>query len=203
MAMAASNWSVPRAWPGATVVCLGGGPSLTQEDVDRCRGRARVIAINDAYKLAPWADVLYACDGAWWTWHQGASSFQGLKVAGEASAGRWPGVRLLTIKGLHGLEHDSSKLCGGNLSGYQAINLAVHFGAAKILLLGYDMQLTNGRTHWFGDHPNRVTTPYRDFIDAFDSLVEPLATLGVEIVNCTTRTALTCFPCRPLDEVLS
>jgi len=45
--------SVPRLWPGETFVCLASGPSLTQADVDYCRGKARVIAIKDVLHLAP------------------------------------------------------------------------------------------------------------------------------------------------------
>ena len=60
-------WAVPPIWRGATVVCLGGGPSLTAADAAQCRGRARVIAINDAYRLVPWADLLYFCDYRWWS----------------------------------------------------------------------------------------------------------------------------------------
>ena len=54
--------SVPKLWPNSTVVCIGTGPSLTQADVDLCCSQARVIAVNDAYRMAPLADVLYAAD---------------------------------------------------------------------------------------------------------------------------------------------
>jgi len=33
------------------------------------------------------------------------------------------------------------------------VNLAVQLGAARILLLGYDMRAVDGKTHWFGEHP--------------------------------------------------
>jgi len=38
-----------------------------------------VLAINDAYRLAPWADWLYACDDRWWRFHHEAvaAGFQG------------------------------------------------------------------------------------------------------------------------------
>ena len=96
-------WRVPRLWPDATVVCIGSGPSLTAEDVDYCRGRAKVIAINNAYQLAPWSDVLYACDGAWWDWHQGAPDFGGIKVSSTKNAMRWPGILLLELGDSRGL----------------------------------------------------------------------------------------------------
>ena len=63
-------WSIPKCWPGECVAILGGGFSLTQAQVDHCRGRCRVIAINRAFKLAPWSDWLYGCDSdRFWTWH--------------------------------------------------------------------------------------------------------------------------------------
>jgi len=51
-------------------VLVASGPSLTQEQVDQCKGKATVMVINDNYKLAPWADHHYACDQHWWQWHE-------------------------------------------------------------------------------------------------------------------------------------
>jgi hypothetical protein len=42
------------------VVCVASGHSLTKEDVEYCKGKAKVYIVNDGYKLAPWADLLYA-----------------------------------------------------------------------------------------------------------------------------------------------
>lgn len=192
--------SVPRLWPGATVVCLGTGPSLTAADVASVRGRARVIAINDAYKLAPWADVLYACDAKWWAWHKGVPTFPGLKYAIQAGADRWPGVQLLRKTGDTGLELSPHGLRTGSNSGYQAIGLAVHLGAARILLLGYDM--TGGAAHFFGKHPDGSGPPFKLCLERFATLVAPLRERGIDIVNCTRTTALRCFPCQPLEQAL-
>jgi hypothetical protein len=193
---------VERLWPEATVVCLGSGPSLTREDVAAVRGRARVIAINTTYTLAPWADVLYACDARWWNWQRGARDFTGLRFALTKDAARW-GVQVLKNTGTNGLEHDRSGLRNGRNSGYQAVNLAVHLGARRIVLLGYDMQKgPQGVQHWHPEHPVRLAPSYDRWRQMFESLVAPLARLGVEVINCTRRTALTAFPCRPLEEVL-
>ena len=113
---------VPKLWPGSTIVCLGGGPSLTPTDVDACSfGRLRIVAINDAYRLAPMADVLYASDGKWWTWEKGVPTFTGPKYAIDPPAATWPGVEVLTNTGPLGLELDPSGLRTGKNSGYQAI----------------------------------------------------------------------------------
>lgn len=195
---------VPRAYPGATIVCLGCGPSLTKDDVAKVRGRAVVIAINDAYRLAPWADVLYACDGKWWGWHPEALAFRGAKYALDRYAQRFAGVAVLKNTGTKGLERDPKGLRTGRNSGYQAINLAVLLGATKILLLGYDMQPRGGQDHWFGPHPYRTAPiPYDKILDVFPQVVEPLKAAGVTVINCTKGSALRCFPYLPIEEALA
>lgn len=200
---------VDKLWPGATIVCIASGPSLTAEDVDYVRGKARVIVVNTSYKLAPWADVLYAADPLWWTWHKGAPDFQGLKFSAETENWkmRWirkcPDVQQVAITGEFGLELNPAGLRRGYNSGYQAINLAVHLGATRIVLLGYDMQIgPHGEEHWHDDHPHANRSRYDQFRRAFPTLVEPLQKLGIEIVNCTRRSALTCFPRAALRDVL-
>ena len=192
-----------RIWPGETVVILASGPSLTEADCDYVRGKARVIAINSTYRLAPWADVLYACDARWWVWHQGAKDFAGLKFALTKDAARWPGVVVLKNTGTNGLEHDPHGLKNGRNGGYQSINLAVHLGATRIVLLGFDMQKgPKGEQHWHEDHPNKIGPDYRKWLGLFETLVGPLKKVGVEVINCTRSTRLACFPCASLESVL-
>jgi hypothetical protein len=92
----------------------------------------------------------------------------------------------------------------GRNSGYQAINVAVHLGASRIVLLGYDMSVDHAakKSHFFGDHP-KVThpSPYHSFLRAFATMVKPLSAVGVEVINCTRRTYLKTFPQRSLEEV--
>lgn len=203
-------WPVPRLWSGETVACLGGGPSLTQEDVDRLRGRIRVIAINDAWRLAPWADVLYGCDWRWWVKHRGVPDFAGLKLSLSNSHGHlgdYPEIRLLENTGVDGLELRRSGLRTGRNGGYQAINLAVHLGARRILLLGYDMQAaTDGRTHWFGDHaewPTRPSVYATAMLPHFAGLAAALHDAGIETINCTPGSALTAFPMADVETALA
>lgn len=194
---------VPKLYPGSTIVCLASGPSLTPDDVDRCRGY-HAIAINDSYRLAPWAVALMASDASWWEHHQGVPEFRGRKYClKEAPSGEW-GVETLVMTGRDGIETAPTGLRSGSNSGAAAINLAVHFGATRVLLLGYDMQPARGRTHWFGDHPVplRRNSPYGAFMEKFALMVEPLAELGVTVVNCSRETALECFPRQPLEEAL-
>lgn len=56
---------------------LATGPSLASEDVERVKGRFHVIAVSDAFRLAPWADALVSADAAWWKAHPDAKDFAG------------------------------------------------------------------------------------------------------------------------------
>lgn len=195
--------TVPKLWPNGLIVCIASGPSLTVDDVEYCRGKVdAAIVVNNSYQIAPWADCLIASDLKWWRWHEGAKSFKGLKYATSKHV-NWSGVQILRNTGDHGLEMKPNGLRHGLNSGYRAINLAVHFGAKTIVLLGYDMQVgPNRKEHWHPDHPVKSQSPYKLFIKRFRTLVEPLAQLGIEIVNCTPGSALDAFPKMPLREVL-
>lgn len=197
--MTTSQFSVVAPiWQGQTVVCVGTGSSLTRDRVEFCRGRARMIVVNDAFKLAPWADCMYAADDKYWRWENGAPDFTGMKYTIEPCRKEWPGLRVLKNKGLTGLSLDPSGLCTGSTSGYQAIGLAVHLGAARIVLLGYDM---HGK-HFFGSHKDGSVPPFTLSLAAFPTLVEPLRTIGVEVINCTPKSAIKTFPSADLHDVL-
>ncbi len=195
--------SVPRLFPGETIVCLGTGPSLCAEDVEACRGRARVIAIKDAIQLAPWADVLYAAgaDGSrWYQIHGDALTFAGLRYTLDPAAQPW--AEVLRHTGFTGLELDPSGLRTGKNSGYQAINLAVHLGAARIVLLGFDLKPNaKGLDHFFG--PRVTKPPYADCLPLFETLVDPLRAAGVSIVNASRVTKITCFDRASIAEALA
>src|SRR5688572_15903262 len=151
IAIAPATAVVPKLWPGETAVIIGGGPSLTAADCSYVRGKARVIAIKEAAVCnlphiippAPWAEVLYAADYKFWKTHKGAPEFKGLKYTIEQSPGEpqgvWPDVQVLRNTGAEGLELDPSGLRTGYNSGYQSVNLAVHLGITRIVLLGFDM----------------------------------------------------------------
>ncbi len=197
--------AVPALFPGSTATIIATGPSLTPADVAATRrSNGPVIVVNDAHRLAPWADILYAADEYWWERHVGVPSFRGLKYSIEPTRAQWRGLHVLRNTGVFGLELDPAGLRTGFNSGYQAINLAVHLGARRMILLGFDMgPAPDGRTHWFGDHPDaaqRPPSPYREMIAAFDTMVEPLAQIGAVVVNCSRVTRLTTFPTVPLED---
>lgn len=201
--------TVPRLWAGATIICIATGPSLQQADVDACQGHP-VVAIKDAIQMAPWADVLYSCGqdrSKWWQRTHGTAiveRFKGHRFTLDPVVARQGWATLLKNSGEGGIDTDPSSLRTGRNSGYQAINLAVHMGAAKIVLLGYDLQAdTDGRDHFFGAHPTGNRPPYHEFLPWFASMLEPLTALGITVINASRVSALDVFPKLSLQEALA
>lgn len=165
---------------------------MSREVADAVVGRVPTIVINDTYKLAPEADMLYACDAKWWNTHPDALAFRGMKVTLDSSLSA-RGVKLLHDSGQSGFDPDPANLRTGLNSGFQSLQLAVHAGAARVLLLGFDMR---GK-HWFGDHPAHLQDSdpnvFARFIAEFEKVAPIYAELGVDVVNCTPGSALTCF----------
>jgi hypothetical protein len=91
---------------------------------------------------------------------------------------------------------------GGN-SGYQAMNLAYLWGAKRIILVGFDCKPVDGKDHWFGQHPKGLTQiqPYEIWRKHFEQIAIELKAEGVEVINCSPDTALTCFDRKPIETL--
>lgn len=193
-------WSVPKLWRGQTVAVLASGPSMSAEVAKTVQAAGvPVIVINTTFRLAPWADVLYAADEMWWAETPDALKFAGLKV----SVGKVKGVHQLRNTGKVGFDPDPSALRTGGNSGYQAVHLAAHFGAKTVVLCGFDFQ---GGQHWHPDHkaPLRKTLPdiYPVWAKHFETLRTELDMRGVTVFNSTPGSALRVFQEKPLQESL-
>jgi hypothetical protein len=157
---------------------------MSQAVADQVRGHCRVIAVCDAYRLAPWAEALVAVDRAWWRVHADAERFAGRKF----TIGKVNGSEKLVV---------DDEFPADSNSGYRAIGVARELGASCVLLLGFDMH----GSHYFGRHlePLRNTSPSR--------FQQHLAQFhrwrgGCEVVNCTPGSALTHFPFVDLQTML-
>lgn len=159
------------------------------------------IAVNDTFRLAPWADVLYAHDPEWWHYHaQDALKFAGLKVTAEDTV-PFRSVHYLRETGHTGFDPDPECIRSGGNSGYQAIHIAAHAGARKILVCGMDM--TGG--HWHGEHPaplrNTAEVVYEIWRERLAGLSTELAARGIAVVNCGGG-KLEAFPRQTINEAL-
>lgn len=189
------------------IVCVASGPSLSVEQCERvARSGWRVVVVNNTWGRIPSADALYACDGRWWQAHIAAvrASFRGELWTQDVAAAVEHGLQLVRCVDAPGLGRQPLTVHSGQNGGYQAINLAYHCGARRIILLGYDMQRTAGRAHWHADHPDgwgNARYP-ETWVPRFDALAADLEAAGVAVVNATTETALHCFPRLTLEEAL-
>lgn len=116
-------------------------------------------------------------------------------------------MHVLRWRAEEGIEDDPAYLATGRNGGYQAIGLARHLGAARIVLLGYDMGAgPAGEIHWHGPHPRGMNNPgemqFRRWRASFAALAPLLADRGIETINCSRRTALDCLPRARIEDVL-
>jgi hypothetical protein len=193
-------WRVPQLWPGRTVAVLASGPSMSQRVADEVRAAGLpVIVVNNTYQLAAWADLLYAADAEWWAQHPQAREFAGLKV----TCSDVRGIHKLRNTGAEGFDPDPAAVRTGGNSGYQAIHVAAHAGASRILLLGYDMD----GGHWHAEHEPPLRTTHRDtygvWLGRFPRLRTELEVRGIEVVNCNPESALRAFRKMSLAEALA
>jgi hypothetical protein len=188
-----------------TVFILASGPSLTQAQCDAVRGKGKTIAINTTFALAPWADVLYACDGRWWDEYieRVREECTGEFWTQDVNAAKKYGLKLIASASSPGLGKGKFIHQGAN-GGYQAVNLAYLGGAKTIILLGFDMKATGGKKHHHGDHPSPMNTtlPYARWCAAFEQMAKDLKAEGVSVVNATPNSALKWFPKAALNELL-
>lgn len=188
--------------PNGRMYVVAGGPSLMHLDWSLLRDR-RTLAVNRSYEKLPTAEAIYFSDYRFWEWHRKELvRHQGHIYTGQK---RIVDRRVQFVKwtGIKGLETQHNKIRHGNNSGYAAINLAVHLGAEEIVLLGYDMKLCGERTHWHEGHPVKLRPRVFDnMLRYFETLVEPLETLGINIINASPDSAIECFKKATLEEVL-
>lgn len=194
-------------WRGHTAVVVASGPSLTDEQIALVEhSDVLTIAVNNSYAKLQHPDVVYACDYLWWKlnhmkakqniprrqlWTQDRAAAEQFQL----SHIQWEGKDGLGKRGLR---------VNGN-SGAGAINLAYHFGARRILLVGMDMKPgPNGEKHWHPDHPKPLVQgqQFEEWRKKMGVLAADLKTEGVTVVNCTPGSALTCFPMGDLEQEL-
>ena len=110
---------------------------------------------------------------------------------------RWPKGLVLDRPG---------KIAWNYSTGAFAINLAILFGAHRIVLLGYDMKLDeNGENNW---HPNKLDNSnpcvFKKFVNGFEMLKKEmkLQCPHVQVLNAGPDSLLETFPKIDLETVL-
>ena len=151
------------------VICVASGASAF--DVPKWWFHSyAVIAINRSYELIPREHpnaALYAADAGFWAHYKNARRFHGAKFASakQVKSLANDAVIFQVRRRREGLDVDKFvkdpanplKIGHGSHSGFQAVNIAVNFGAKLIGLVGYDYC----GDHWHEDHPRALRNPAR------------------------------------------
>mgnify|MGYP001565877049 CR=1 FL=1 len=182
------------------VVCIAPGPSLTYTDCRLVENAAlrgvpvSSIAINDAYRVAMTAGTRYSPDATWWagqSWISPTRGFPGhMYTLGNVDVPA--GVLGLGYSSTSVLSDDPDVLATGGHGGYSAANLAFLQGPMTIALLGYDMapDPASGQHHVGGDAPGQKHARYEKWLGRYKALHDALADRGVQLVNCSRRSAI-------------
>lgn len=198
-----------------TVWIVGGGWSLRGFVWERLQGR-RVVAVNRAHEVLPWAEVLYFSDLRFWNWYEPQlRQFKGRKCSmGNFSVEQWAalGVERWRPTGPYGIDFEPRCLRHGNSSGYAAMNVAAQMeGVKTLVLLGFDMQASPDKVpprgtdgvHWHSGYsigPN--PRAFDNMLHYWDTARKPLAKAGIEVLNASPASRIQCFPKCSIDEAL-
>lgn len=199
-------WSVPKDWPGERCFIICGGESIREQRHVIPKLKGRIIAIKEGVLLRPNADVLFL----------GGEKTPDIalplipRFTGTHMVVRGRGDQELpeTVKRVtRSKDHEHlcdlpTHVCGYD-TGTSAINLAYHFGATEIVMLGYDMR--GGR--WFtGEWPHPMPVipeeHFRRHMVPLQRLAEDCKRKGIRVVNCSPITRVKAFERQPLEKFL-
>lgn len=193
-----------------TCIVMASGPSMCQEDADTVKALVddgkvdQVIVVNTTFRLAPWAGILYTNDHDWLDWHlpEIGAEFFGDVWCGHPDFENVPGIAYIPFdKQARGLFGAVGHIAWGMNSGGAALSLAAFLGHKRIVLLGYDQQWhkePDGKEtpRWHGRHPEHLQNQKPGFHrwgKWFAQAAKDAEKVGIEIINCSRETSLTCF----------
>ena len=209
-----------ETWINSTAVIIASGPSLTRQDCDFVVEKwlfdlsktVRIILINDSWRATDGVgDVLYGADPEWWRERKPdridccAEYWTQNKNWKNPNEHQDYGLRCIRSEPGADLSLDMRFIYQGSNSSFQAMNLAVLFGASRIVFLGLDLSADGDKTHWhdYPDEFKRMEPGYALFQKAFETVAPKLQSAGVEVINASRRTALECFPRQTIQEALA
>lgn len=178
----------------------------------------RVIAINNAYRIGTWIDALFFGDCSWYLVHRRKLiDWPGIKATccvrfankrreeaeGIKYLGKYPGKKW-------GISDKPKKVCWNSNSGAAAISLAAHLGVHRIILLGFDMKLSDAGdkkvSHWHGSHrkpsEKQKAPPFNRHLKGFPQIKKDAKRMGIQILNASPDSVIKEFRKVRVSEVL-
>jgi hypothetical protein len=207
-------WRATPDWAGETCFIVGGGTSFAAVDVERLKGR-RIIVVNSSYERVPFADYLVFCDPKWWRFADHRPKLKAIKtlrvVTVSMVAAMDDGPPLLNMRKHPGdrfkdvrLTDDRSALAMRRTTLTAAINLGVHFGCNRIVLLGADgKRAKDGRSHHHTLHPWPVKEGcWKQHAAELQGIVGCLNKRKVEVLNASPISTYDAFRKVSPEDVL-
>ena len=192
-----------------TALIVATGPSLDDKTIQLCIDSGlSLFGVNKTFEILP-LDYFLACNPSFWNyyWNRGLKDHKAEKWTWDALTAERYGINYIAGKWAPGLSTDPNYIHYHHGSGPQVVNIALHKGIKRMLLVGWDMKYTEEK-HYFGDYPpelqhNPKTGPGGEFI----GLIKEMETIkpedyGIEIINCTPGSAMKCFPIMRLEDAL-
>ena len=166
-----------------SVVVIGGGPSISRVPTDLI-AESPAVCCNDAYRLRRRRSLVVAMDRRWVSWNRHQLSGSGHVLLTQKTPS--------PVGEAYYFEREREKVVSdvpthlpGLDTGYAAVNAAYLLGARTIILAGYDMRFSDGRSHWHEGH--RIPTAegqYKTrFLPQYFALVRELDARGVRVTH--------------------
>lgn len=199
-------WAIPREWAGERCFILCNGESIRAQRHLIPRLQGRFIAIKEAVRLRPDADVLFvAAEKRVDIVPDLFKVFTGRYViARNKVPASYPASvkRVSRTKDHTQLCDLSSQVCGYDC-GTSAINVAYHFGATEIILLGMDMRGDRWCNGEFAHPmPHIPEHHHARHLSVLPDIAADAKRKGLRIVNCSPITRVTAFERQPLEAFL-
>lgn len=224
---------IPK-FKGETGVLIATGPSLNEQQIQSIKNahdekKCRVFTVNNAYQVVPFTDVHLSCNDNWWQYYwprdENLRSMPCDKYTWYSDIAKKYNIKYIKAVVKDGLSHDSKIIHINHGSGPMMVNLALHYGIKRLLLVAHDMRFApdyDGRRqkvgssprHFFGEYPKELTHwpsvkiglskpgNIDGLMEAYKKMIPDLHSSGMEVINCTPESALECFPKMLLEKVL-
>lgn len=196
-----------------TIFLVAPGPSIGSMDLSGLKGR-RVIGIKRGFKWAPWCEAVFSTHPHKFYVEPEVLSFReahpdcAFYAMGDPREGTAPAwVTTLRNDRPRGLCKDPTGIGFGANSGHGGMNVAYHRGPPerlkRMVLLGYDMRLVDGRSHADREEANTPPWQYRNImVPSFFEIAQDLAAEGIEVLNATPGSKLEIFPRANLEDLV-
>ncbi len=225
-----NTWVIPKIWDDGECWILGGGPSMPrqfgvpesviQQVLNGVKPpsvyspylypihQRNVVGINAAYLIGNWMKVIFFGDQGFFKSHKlRLAKYPGLVVtcaAPKAYEYRRYGIKLVERDSMKaGISSEPNKVIWNHNSGAAAISLAVHLGAKKIRLLGFDMRADESNTHWHSVYKKNLSDhTVKRHLRGWPQIAADGKKMGVEIINVSPDSAIESLPKATLKEVI-